>query len=95
MPRDKEKKKEYNRQYNIDNNNRNKERDRQYRIDNKDKLNEAGRQYRVDNPEKVKRIETIANWRREGLIHPDMEHLYDNIYLPATQCDVCHHVFDE
>jgi len=95
MPRDKEKKKEYDRQYNIDNRDKKYERNRQYRIDNKDKINEGIRQYRVDNPEKVKRRQTIDSWIREGLIHPDMKHLYDNIYLPATQCDVCHYVFEK
>lgn len=51
------------------------------------------REYRIS-PAGV-RSHIISSWRREGLIHPDMYQLYDNIYLPATQCDVCHYVFDE
>ena len=46
-------KKEWMKQYNIDNKEQIKIQTKQYRIDNKDKLSEKQKQYRVDNKDKI------------------------------------------
>ena len=101
MEKRKEARRQVRRQYRIDNPvdkekvKRPVDKEKVKRPVDRDRINEQNRQYRVNNPEKVKRTRAINNWRREGLIHPDIYHLYDDIYLPATQFDVCHYIFDE
>ena len=77
MPRDKAKQAAYMKQWNID---------------NREKRAADKKQYRIDNPEKVKKTEIIAGWKKKGMIG-NLSFIYDNDYLPATNCWVCDKVF--
>jgi len=54
MPKTKEEKAEYDRQYYLDNKEKLKEHSRKYKLDNKEKRAEYDRQYYLDNKEKIK-----------------------------------------
>ena len=70
---------------------------RQYRIDNKEKLKEYRRQYYLDNTEKIKEYDQspagkksnrIQNWKRYGVIHDDFNELYEK-YINTEFCELC------
>jgi len=97
----------YDKQYRIDNrektaaaacqryiNNREKHKDqaRQYYIDNATQLKQNTKQYIIDNPESCKKNTIIGHWKRRGIIG-DLSFIYDNDYLPATNCWVCNAAF--
>lgn len=69
-----------------------KEHNKEYYKVNKDKLKEYQNDF-YKTP-KGKKIHTIFNWKRYGLIHENMGELY-NRYLDTTECDVCKYIFDE
>ena len=55
MPfKDKEKKKQYDKQYNLDNKEKKKQYDKQYRLDNKEKIKQYNEQYYLNNKQKLK-----------------------------------------
>ena len=43
--------------------------------------------------DKGKRANLIAQWKRVGVLHPDLHLLYDKTYLPCDECDNCGHDF--
>ena len=65
---------------------------KQYRIDNAAKMADFTTQWRIDYPEKDKKSNTISGWKQRGMIG-DLSFIYDNDYLPATNCWVCNKVF--
>mgnify|MGYP003660348712 CR=1 FL=1 len=82
MPRDKEKKKEYMKEYNRLYRLKNKENIKKYRNDNKE------RQLIYNKTEKGKKSMVIGNWRRWGILCFDWDLLYD-IFLSITNCEFC------
>jgi len=97
----------YDKQYNIDNREKRKEQinqynnmhreekadyDKQYNIDNAEEIKKQQKQWRIDNPAKVKKYNTMGNWKHKGMIG-DLSFIYDNYYLPATNCWVCNKIF--
>ena len=98
-----EKVKEHDKQYNIDNREKRGAHATQHYIENAEKIIERTKQYnidnaenikqwRIDNPEKLKKSEIIGGWKRKGMIG-DLSFIYDNDYLPATNCWVCNAAF--
>lgn len=86
-------KKEYDKQYKIENREKRATDAKQYYIDNAEMMKEKKTQYQIDNPEKCKKIRVISGWKRIGIIG-DLSFIYDNDYLPATNCWVCNKVFE-
>ena len=82
MPIDKEKKKEYMKEYNRLYRLNNKENIKKYRDDNKE------RQLRYNKTEKGKKSMVIGNWRRWGILCFDWDLLYD-LFLKTTNCEFC------
>mgnify|MGYP003643237003 FL=1 len=79
-------KKDYRKVYRLKNNVRIKQYQAQYRANNVDYFNNYHRS------EKGRRCYTISNWRIRGLTPPighTLRSLYDEIYLPCTNCNVC------
>ena len=76
----KERRKEYNKKYY-----------KKHIEKNKGKYKEYQKEY--NKTPKGKKINTIKNWKRIGLIHDNYEELYDK-YLNTTECNVCKYVFD-
>jgi len=82
MPRDKERKKEYNKLYRIKNKEKQKEYMRLWRLKNTENI----KQYR--NSKNCKKCKTIYQWRRRGILCFDFDLLYD-IFLSTTRCEFC------
>tara|TARA_R110001606_G_scaffold341573_1_gene489895 strand:+ start:45 stop:488 length:444 start_codon:yes stop_codon:yes gene_type:complete len=61
-----------------------------YNDANKEKIKNRNRDFY--NSPKGKKTMTILNWKRLGVIG-DLDTFYDERYLPATQCEVCHNKF--
>ena len=89
--------KERNRLHYLNNTEHKKERNRLYHIKNKTKLNEQNRLYRINNPQYAidyrktdqgKKSNTIASWRRQGILCFDWDMLYD-LFLSTTHCEFC------
>jgi len=55
--KDKEKKKQYDKQWRLDNKEKKKQYDKQYKLDNKEKIKEKRKQYRLNNKEKIKQYD--------------------------------------
>ena len=92
-----EEKREYMRQYRIDNKEKLKEYHRQYTIDHKDKRKE----YNEKNKERDKDYKKVWNqspvgiktsrlskWKRSGVIHDDFDELYEK-YINTEFCELC------
>ena len=60
--------------------------------ENKEVFNEQNKKWRLT--PNGKKSETISSWKKRGLIHDNIDELYDN-YLNTTECDVCKCAFDE
>jgi hypothetical protein len=58
-------KKEYNKQYHLDNKEKMNEKSKQYKLHNKEKMNEYFKQYRIDNKEKRKQYR--INYKAEKM----------------------------
>lgn len=93
MARDPEKKREAQRRYRE----KNKEKIKEYRQNNKEHTKEYQKEYYQNNNEKLKEYNQspqgikrriISDWKRRGLIHEDMDALYE-IYINTERCDVC------
>ena len=67
---------------------------KKYKQKNKGKIAEREKKYdqkRKKTPARIK-SRIIADWKRNGLIHPDYDELY-TLYLSATNCEVCRKEF--
>jgi len=98
----------YQKQYNIDNRERQAARQKlwiekktaeeqvayrkQYRIDNNERTRERERQWAIDNPIKAKKNQTVGSWKASG-IKGDLSFIYDCAYITATHCWVCKTAF--
>ena len=97
-PEQKERKKEYNKQYRQKNKEQIKEYNKQYATeyykDNKEHLNEYNKEYSKvwEQTPQAKKSRAIKNWRRIGVIHEDFDKLYA-LYIATTECNVCNKVF--
>ena len=96
-PEQKERKKEYDRQYYKEKkeyfkqyNLKNKERKAKYYEDNKEQRAEYQQEYRQT--PNGKKIGCINNWKCKGVIHEDFDKLY-SLYINTKECNVCHKVF--
>ena len=101
MPfKDKEKEKEYMREYRKKNKEKKKEYQKEYRDNNKEKTQKYTKEYRENNKEQIKQYKKeydktengkksmlISGWKRLGVIG-DLDKLYD-IYLNTNECNVC------
>ena len=69
---------------------------KEYDEKNKEAIAEYKKKYQKEYNQtpKGKKITTIKNWKSYGLIHENINELY-NKYLDATNCEVCKYVFDE
>jgi len=74
---------------------------REYYQKNKEKILQQKKEWNETNPEKRKiikqrydqspqgkKINTIQEWKRQGLIHADYETLYNN-YIACMYCQIC------
>tara|TARA_Y100001963_G_scaffold159361_1_gene262739 strand:- start:1518 stop:1907 length:390 start_codon:yes stop_codon:yes gene_type:complete len=94
--------KEYMRQYRLNNKEKIKEYDKKYRENNKDKIKINNEKYRLNNQEKIKeyfktengrKSTRISDWKRRGVIG-DYEELY-NIFLSTNNCNLCNCELDK
>ena len=92
MPRDMVKQAAYIKQWRIDNAEKAKVMRKQQYINNREKAMEDTTQWGIDNPEKVKKNKLTSSWKSNGMIG-DLSFIYDNYYLPATNCWVCNKIF--
>ena len=92
MPRSKEEKAAYNKQWYIDNAEKVKQRGKQYYIDNAENTKQRGKQYRIDNYAKYKKTNTISCWKKRGMIG-DLSFIYDYAYNTAYECWCCKKAF--
>ena len=83
-----EKIKAQNKAYYIQNTEKIKAYNKEYKLENPEKTLECKKVYRENNPEKRKKSNTIADWKRNGLICDDYDKLYE-LYLQSTNCDEC------
>ena len=92
-----EKNSEYNREYYE----KNKEEAKEYYQKNKEEIKEYSKEYYEKNKEERKeytkspqgiKVRRLADWRRRGLIHDDIDELYER-YLQATHCEECEEEF--
>ena len=74
--------KEYQRQYYLNN----KEQIKEYNLKNKEKIKEYQKEY--NQTEQGIKVHRIKNWRRIGVITDDWDALYEH-YLKTTLCDFC------
>jgi len=90
---DKEKAKQYKKEYRE----KNKEKHKGWRENNKEKKRIYDKEYREKNKEKEreyrqteagKKSMRIANWKQQGIIFHDYELLYD-IFINTTHCELC------
>ena len=103
MPhKDPEKRKEYNRMRYE----KNKEEIKEYSQEHKEEKAVYNKKYKKDNKEKIKeqqkkydqtpariKARIIADWKKRGLIHDNYDELYE-LYLSATNCEVCRKEFE-
>ena len=61
---------------------------KEYCQKNKEKKTEYDKLRRKNNYKKVIKMETISNWKRNGLICEDFDKLY-NYYLSIDECENC------
>ena len=76
---------------------------RQYRLDNKERITEQKKEYYKNNKEQIKEYDkkpnsvkrrSIRHWRQRGVIHEDFNKLYE-LYLNTTECMVCNATFKD
>ena len=82
---------------------RKKEYMREYYLKNKQKLNQQHSNYKLNNIDKIreysqtpngKKSSRITDWKRRGVIHDDFDELY-SLYIATTECMVCHTTFKD
>ena len=80
---------------------RKKEYMREYYLKNKQKLNQQHSNYKLNNIDKIreyrqttdgKKTDRIYDWKRRGVIHDDFDELY-SLYIATTECMVCNATF--
>ena len=98
-----EKKRIYQKEYRAKNKEKIKEYKKEWAAKNADNLVEYGKEYRQKNKEKIKeynqtpsrkKSKRIFDWKRRGLIHDDIDELYE-YYINTNECNVCKVVFTE
>ena len=82
----KERKKEYMKEYNEKNKEKIKEYDKQYRQNNKEKKKEYDKKY--NQTEAGKKSTRISSWKKRGVISDDFDKLYE-IYINTNNCQEC------
>ena len=98
--KDKQRKKEYMKEYNIKNKDKlkeyHKEYHKEYRIKNKEKITEYQKEYNKEysQTENGKKSKRINNWKKRCIIFHDYDLLYD-IYINTTNCDDCYCLLTE
>ena len=101
--KNKEKIKEYRKEYYKNNKEYHQEYNKEWNLKNKEYKKEYKKEYYLNNKEKIKEYEktpqmkktrTIRNWKKRGLICPDIDSLYCH-YLNATECENCYVTFGE
>ena len=72
-----------------------KEYDKQYREEHKEEKAQYKKEYK-QTPAGIK-SHTLTNWKLYGITFGDMtpSYFYDNIYLPATNCQSCNKIFNK
>lgn len=101
--KDKEKAKEYKKQWYE----KNKEKKKEYYEKNKERIKERRREYYEANKEKAKEYYeeynktengkksiTLSNWKCQGLKDTDLDYIYD-LYKNTTNCWVCNRDFSK
>ena len=97
MPyKDKEKLKEYNKEYYKNNKEEIIKKVGEYRENNKQKIKEYKKEYQKEynQTEKGIKVRTIRDWKRRGLVCDDYDELYDK-YIIAENCEECEVKFEE
>tara|TARA_R110002073_G_scaffold273850_1_gene437332 strand:- start:35 stop:544 length:510 start_codon:yes stop_codon:yes gene_type:complete len=93
----KEKINEYSKKYRENNVEKEKKRRKKYKENNKEKIKEYNennkdkakkRQKKYDQSPKGIKSNTLSNWRRRGIIDPDLESVY-NYFITQTNCWIC------
>ena len=74
--------------YNKENSEKTKAYMIEYRKNNREKIQINAIAWIKANPEKHKKIHTIADWKKHGLICDDYDKLY-SLYLQSTNCEEC------
>lgn len=76
---------------------RRNESSKRWRDANRDKIADNNRKFRDTNPDYFKewwqsdigkKVNRINNWRQNGIVHPDMDMLYER-YVNTTHCENC------
>ena len=102
MPlKDKQKQKEYDKEYKQKNKERIKEHDKEYYENNKEYIKKQNREYNQKNKERIKqytkeylqtehgkKIRRIRDWKKNGIITDNYDFLYD-WYISINNCLIC------
>jgi hypothetical protein len=91
MPfKDRERRLEYHKEYNIKNKERIKKYNKEYRSKNRERILEYNKEYgkEYSQTENGKKKNRISDWKRQGIIYHDYDILYD-IYINTKNCDDC------
>ena len=101
MPRTKEEKKEYNKEYQKENKEKISQQKKEYNEKNKEKISQQRKEKYQENKEKIlqqqkeykktpegKKSNRISKWQQQGIIFFDWDLLHE-IYIETTHCDLC------
>tara|TARA_R110000796_G_C14286759_1_gene403446 strand:+ start:81 stop:536 length:456 start_codon:yes stop_codon:yes gene_type:complete len=101
MVYEKEKQKQYSKEYYQKNKEKAKQDGIEYRKNNKEKLRLRSIEYRKQNSEKIKKskaeylktekgkkVKTISSWKNRGLVEEDYDPIYER-YINTHNCDCC------
>jgi len=80
-------KKEYDKQWYLENKEKMAQYQKEYRRNNKEKISQYNKEY-SQTPEGIK-SRRIAKWKYRNVIHPDFDLLHDVIYTLTSHCDYC------
>ena len=82
--------KEYKKQYYLNNVEKIKEQQKQYKLNNVEKIAEYKKEHIKEyrQTENCKKTKRINNWKRSGVISENFDELY-NKYINTTNCDNC------
>ena len=94
--KNKDKIKEQKKEYQKENKEKIAEYQKEYRKENKDKIKEQKKEYNKEYKKTSQCIKsnTISQWKKRGLVHPDLDALYET-YLQTESCNVCKKVFQD
>jgi hypothetical protein len=73
-----------------------KEKQKEWYLKNKKRILEERKKYQKEynQTSNRKKAYTIHNWKKRGVIHEDINKLYEH-YLNTTECDICKVEFNE